>query len=183
TSGLQFGFRLETRRERFLLATKLHRQGLENLAASLVVGVTQQPVGAVAIVIPPWMIGNRIKAHALQIHALIHGRGYFAAHIAKPARTVVALAARFRNKHGPAITFPKLAQDLAKRPVQRIAKPQRAPVVNPLIVVVVIEPNDVDVLRRAAQLRRLTPAKHVQALKLETPVALRRLAILRARRI
>src|SRR5579884_1832542 len=156
--------------ENSLLPPQFEGQRTEYRTAAILSGVPEQAVRTMPLVVPSGMIRHRIKADAMQRHAAVHGRGGFAAHITKPARALVAFAPGFGDQHGAAIPLVILAQDVAERPVAWLAQPDGRAVVAPLVVVVVVQSNDVEVLGMTAELRAQAPREHIQALELEQAV-------------
>ena len=101
-------------------------------------------------------------------HALPQAQANFWRHVVKPLPTPLTPMAGFDNKHGAAIALPDLTHEFVKRLAAHIAQVpmrRRANWQLPLVAVVIIQPDDVQVARRAAQLRLNTAAQHVPGLE------------------
>ncbi len=123
----------------------------------------EQAIRAIAVVVPTEVVEDRIEAQALDRHAVLVTRlGDFLGHIVQPHRAVVALGARLRYEHGAAVALVHLEQRL----VLPVAKEHGSAVVDPLVVVVIVDADDIDVVGPAPQLRGAAAGDHVEGLEL-----------------
>src|SRR3954447_21527442 len=104
-----------------------------------------------AVVIPPGMIQNRIQTDAVNWDAQAMGSRYFTANIITPACALVALGAGFGDDNRPAVTQPDFFEDPAEWPISCILSRQRFGIVHPLVPVIKIGPDNIEILRLTAQ--------------------------------
>ncbi|HUQ90202.1 MAG TPA: hypothetical protein VM120_00895 [Bryobacteraceae bacterium] len=118
-----------------------------------------------AIVVPARMIKNRIKTEAVHGHTGFHGLLYFRVDVSKPGGTVFPLGARFGNEQRTAVALIHFLQNLMEGPVRRFAQPDCAAEIPPLIAIVVVHPDDVDVGFLATEFRVQAAHQHIPRFK------------------
>src|SRR5215207_3957702 len=154
------------------LPLELLGERLVQLPVALPVGIPPETAAAVAVVVPARIVENRIQADPLDRHALPPRLPHLLGEPAQPAGARLVLGAGLGHHQRPAVTLPGLAQDRPERTVAGIVPRQRGPVEDPLVVRVVVDPDDVEVPLVAAELRPELARDHVPGLELGLPVPL-----------
>ena len=85
----------------FLPAMQFLRQRRVDLPATGIIGVIPKPVVAMAVVQPPGMIENRVKANAVDGTAARDGSAGFAGHVAQPRGAPPVFRAGFSDEERP----------------------------------------------------------------------------------
>ncbi|MEO7859181.1 MAG: hypothetical protein ABIU05_01855 [Nitrospirales bacterium] len=127
--------------------------------------IVPKRVLAMAIVVPARMIKNGIKTKAVHGHTGFHGMLYFRVDVSKPGGTVFALGARFGNEHRTAVALIHFLQNLMEGPVRRFVTVDRSVQIPPLIAVVVVYADDVNVGFFASELRVQAAGQHIPRFK------------------
>src|SRR5689334_7997121 len=123
------------------------------------------------IVIPAGMIEDRVETDAVNRNPRIMGSNNFIADIFEPLRSAVIFGAGFREKNGPVITIPDFLHNLVERPVSCVASRKTGVgIVNPLVLCVKINANDIQVFRSSTELGSHSARQHVPSLELGEPV-------------
>ncbi len=126
-----------------------------------------------AVVGPARMVRYRIKACSDDRYTRFNGGTGLFGYVVQPGRPFVVFDPRFGDHDRTAVLRVVLAQYLVQRPVElmseRYFSTARVP---PLIVEIVVQANDVDVSRIASQLGVLSSRKHIECLKLCSPIIL-----------
>ncbi len=90
----------------------------------------------------------------------------FVTNVLKPPCSTVILSAGFGKQHRPPVAVPDILQNLTKMPVPGIRMVDPGRIVDPLVALVEVDPDHVEVLRPAPEFRSQTSAQHVPGLKL-----------------
>lgn len=98
-----------------------------------------------AIVVPSTVIDDRVKTNCFQWHAGAHGVARLRRNITIPCCAPVILDSRLGNQQRSAIARIGLDQDPAKRLVERVADVDRLTAVDPLVVEVIIDADNVEI--------------------------------------
>ena len=152
------------------------------------VGVVPEAVEAVAVVVPAGVVDDRVEANSLHRHAQLDRRGDLAADVVQPLGPRLAFGPRLGDEQRPAVAFVDLTQHVADRQVVRVRRHEQHTlgaerVVEPLVLAVVVDAEDVEVLHVTAEFGALPAGDHVPGGELRLPVALGGDAVLRARRV
>ena len=149
-----------------LLQTDLIHQWLVNRPGAIRLNIAEQSGGAVTVVHPARVVGDRVPADALHRYSECPCLRHLPCQVAQPERSLVRLNARFSDEHRSPIPGMDVAQDVVKRAVPGVIHLNPGPAIDPLIVRVVVHPDNVDVLRLSAQLRPQPSGDVVPDLKL-----------------
>src|SRR4051812_16318187 len=97
------------------------------------------------VVIPPGMIEDRIKADAVDRHAGCDGCTHFACDIREPLRPILIFRSCFRDEKRELIAMVDFRQYVSKGPVLRLAAPYGVAMIPPLIAIVVVDADYVEI--------------------------------------
>src|SRR5690606_34338891 len=148
------------------LQTQLICQPGMQLAPALGIGETEQAGGAVTLVVPTGVVQHRIQADALHGQAALQRDTHLFADVAQPVAAQIALGAGFRHQQRPPVALMDFGEDALERPVVRVAALDGRATQVPLVVRVVVDADDIEVLRLAAQPRPGLAAEHVPGFEL-----------------
>jgi hypothetical protein len=139
---------------------------MDRARAGAAVHVPQPAAVPAACVFPVGAVDQRVHADAFERHArgaaAQGGRG----HLVDPLRAAVAHVPGFRNEHGPLVAPPRIAEHRGEVTPPRIAQVPEEPLVArvlPLVAVVIVDAQHVEVARRAAQPGSSLPQSMSQA--------------------
>src|SRR5690606_14962100 len=135
-------------------------------AIAVFIREAQQPHRAVTLVGPARVVQHRIQTDTFHRHPALHGQACLLADIAQPVAAQVALGAGFGDQQGPFIALPDFTEDALEGPVVRVAALDGRATQVPLVVRVVVDADDIEVLRLAAQPRPGLAAEHVPGFEL-----------------
>ena len=120
-------------------------------------------------IFPIGAVDDGINTDAMQIGAMLHGKQGLCGGFTYPGAAAAADMAGFSDQHRPPVAPPHFQQQLVQRHAARFAQvPPQAQVAAafPLVAVVVVQADQIQVARRAAQRRFATAAQHVPGLEL-----------------
>ena len=123
----------------------------------------------VAGIVPVGTVDHGIDADAAQRGTMLDGQRRLDGHVAYPGAAPAAHVARFGQQQRPLVARLHFQQQLVQGHAARFAQvPPQAQVAAafPLVAVVIVQADQVQVARRAAQFRRLPAAQHVPRLEL-----------------
>ena len=110
------------------------------------------------VVFPSRMVENRIQTDTMHGNTGVNSGEHFPANIGQPNGAGAILGAGFRDENGPPIAAPDLQKNLVERTVSRIVPLHRhVRHVNPLVAVIEIYADDVQILRLSAKFGRKFP--------------------------
>src|SRR5207248_8211016 len=119
------------------------------------------------IVVPAGMIEDRIETDAVNGNPRIMGNNNFIADIVEPLRSAEIFGTGFRDKNGPVITIPDFLHNLVERAISCVGSRKTGlGIVDPLVLRVKINANDVQVFRSSTELGSHSARQHVPSLKL-----------------
>src|SRR3982750_2115557 len=172
-------------RVRVLISEKLRlRRGAGDLPRQLLgergvdlamprrVGIPPETAPAIAVVVPARVVEDRVEADAVHGDPGAPGGRHLVGDVAEPAVAMAVLGAGLGDHQRPAVALPRLAQDLPEGAVERVPPLEGRPVEEPLVVRVVVEPDDVEIALVAAELWPEAAGDQVPPLKLGPPVTL-----------
>ena len=116
-------------------------------------------------------------------HALANGLAHLVSHVPEPRRARLILDSGFRDEQRTPVAFVDLLQHLPHRPVPRVRGFDHRAVtagIDPLVVHVVVDPDDAEIVLASAELGECAAGHHVQRGVLRLPMRLRRSGILRS---
>jgi hypothetical protein len=119
--------------------------------------IAEEPRGAMAVVVPARIVHDGIQTDPVNWDACLACGNDFMTDDAKPSTAQVTLDAGFGNKQRALVALISVAQKAGEGAVLRVIDPNRQVSVNPLIVKVVVHPDEVDVVRAASQLGTTSP--------------------------
>ena len=126
------------------------RQWLVDCTLAVGLCIVPHAVAAVAVIIPAGMIQDGIKAYSVKGHAGINGGTRFRGNIGSPAGTRIVFGTGLRNEHRTQVALMHFGKDFTEGPILRLVPPDGLSVIPPLIAVVVIEADDVQVVFAAS---------------------------------
>src|SRR4051794_4240849 len=135
-----------------MLELELLGQFLTERPAPIRVDIPEQAGRAVPLVLPARVVEDRVKTDPLDRHPSLARRRNLMAYYPQPSRTRGALNARLGHEQRLSVALVEGPEQVAEGSILRVINRDRQVAVDPLIVEVVVQPNDVDVLRPAAQL-------------------------------
>ena len=139
------------------------------LALAFQADIPQAAAVPVAGIIPVGPVDDGVDADTAQRRAMLHGQRRLGRHLAYPGAAPAAHMAGFRQQQGPPVARLHFEQQLVQRHAARLAQvPPQAQVAAafPLVAVVIVQADQIQVARRAAQFRRLPAAQHVPGFEL-----------------
>src|SRR5579884_374 len=139
---------------------------------AVLVGIIEQAVQAMAAVRPTRVTCDRIQTDAFERNAAVQRAADFRADVGEPAGAVHALDTGFGDENGPAIPVVELFEDFLKRAVLRMKGVECGTEVSPLVVVVEVESEDIEIFGAAAEFGGNTAGQHVDGLELRATVHL-----------
>src|SRR3954469_12527228 len=118
-----------------VLSTRQHHQRLFFLNLAQHVGVKpalppgsirlNQAAAAVSLVIPSWIVHNRVNADAINVYPISTRRPDFTTHVTKPAGTVKPFGAGFGDQQRPPVAGGNFLEQASKRPIDRVTERYR----------------------------------------------------------
>lgn len=105
--------------------------------------------GAVPVVIPSWVVHDRIKADAEDVRTFPLRLSHLGADISEPTRPRTAFRAGFAEEQGASVELPNFEEHAMEWTMLRVAKGNSLAVMHPLIVPVVVNADDVERRLRA----------------------------------
>ncbi len=143
-----------------------------NLSIAGRVSVVKQAVTAMPVIFPAGVIDDRVKAETVDGNVELVSGYDFVTDVVEPVCASVALGSSFRDEKRPSITIPDLFENFVKGPVGRIVARKCFRVVDPLVAVVEIDADDIQVLGFAAEFGSDSAGEHVPSLKLSETIFL-----------
>src|SRR5215204_6977903 len=105
-----------------------------------------------AVVVPARMIKNRVKTDAFERNSVSDGNLRLPANVSEPVGALAVFDPGFGNQNRTIITPVIFTQNFVKRSIKRVPAFDFAAVrVKPLIVKIIVQPDDVEIFGRAAE--------------------------------
>src|SRR5215207_5878334 len=134
--------------------------------------LAEQPCRAVPLVVPAWIVRYWVQADPFDRNAGLPRLRHFIPDDPEPGRPHIAFDA------GPLVTIVDVGKQLAQWAVIGMVHRHRQISVDPLIMQIVVDADNVDVVRPAPQLRPGAPGEVIERLELRPGVLARRLYVL-----
>ena len=128
--------------------------------------VSEETVLAEPVVVPAEMVGNRIEADPFDRNSAGPAAADLGGDRPQPVGPALALGAGLGDDDRPAEACEDLEEQVRKRPVQRVPGADGWAAVDPLVGRVVVQPQDVEEARIAADLRPQPSRKQLEGLVL-----------------
>lgn len=133
-----------------------------------------------SVVIPAGMIHNRVETDSVDIHSSRKRGSDFVTNVGEPTRTLLILSPCLRYEQRAGVPVMHFCDDVSERSISRLATSYGVAAVPPLVPVVVIDSQNIEISLIAAKLRVCPSRNHVPRLEHRKPVFLGLLDILRA---
>src|ERR687886_472127 len=128
---------------------------------------------------PARIIRNGIQADPLDRDASLNRGTDFASNVAQPGSPGLGLRTGLGHKDWPLVASVDLSQNLTERAVQGMAQLNGPTAEEPLVIRIIVDAQDVQILRLAAEPWPQPACQHVPRLKLGAAIRLGRLPVAR----
>ena len=149
-------------RKKSLLPMQFTGKSRADRALTFRVGCRQEAYAADPFVVPAGIVGDRVEAYALDRDAGLQRSVHFRADVVEPSRSAATLRAGLGNEKRAPVARMHFTEHLVQRSIRMMAHGDRRTVMVPLIIGIVVEPDDIEIFRRSTQFRLLGAAQKIE---------------------